>query len=68
MEKHEDGSVTLTKEEYDDLRKAYDGLYRALNSMPSFIGDFLGSRASWLRVEKWKETLAGRTFKPEDWE
>lgn len=68
MIKHEDGSVTLTKSEFAQLNKAYQGLYSILNNMPSSIQDYFDTHAQVMNVFKWSELLQGKKFNRKDFE
>jgi hypothetical protein len=67
MQKNEDGSVTFTKKEYDELSKAYQGLHKVLDSFPSTLSDFF-DRRQYVSIEKWYQQLQGRTFHKSDLE
>lgn len=68
MQKHEDGSITLTKQELGEVNEAYQKLYKILNRMPTFIGDYCKDHNEYLRIVKWQCQLAGEEFRREDWE
>jgi hypothetical protein len=68
MKKHEDGSVTLTKEELSELNKAYQGLYDIINNGITYIGDYFDDQTDVMKVRKWSALLNGEKFRRSDWE
>jgi len=68
MQNNEDGSVTLTKQEFAKLNKAYQALYEIIGRMPSFLGDYLESKNDYLNIEKWQCLLSGKKFNRKDYE
>jgi hypothetical protein len=68
MEKHKNGSVTLTKAEFQEVNEAYQKLCDILSQMPSFLGDFCDTRAEYINIVKWEHQLAGREFDPAEFE
>lgn len=68
MQTNEDGNITLSKEEFAKLNKAYQALYKIIDSMPSSIQDYFYNKASWLNVELWQCVLNGKKFNLKDYE
>ena len=68
MQKHEDGSVTLTKQELSELNKAYQGLYDIINNGIACIGDYFDDQEDVMHIRKWSALLKGKRFNREDWE
>jgi hypothetical protein len=68
MQKHQDGSVTLSKRELADLNKAYQKLRSIIAGGPSFLGDYFDTQKDYLRVEKWKCQLSGNKFDITDYQ
>lgn len=67
MQKHTDGSVTLTGKEWDALNKAYQSLYDIVNDQPSNLGDYYYDIIQiYLYVCKWQCLLEGEPFEPTD--
>ncbi len=63
MNTNEDGSMTLTKREFAELNKAYQGLFDILTDMPSYIGDFfVDDKETLIAIFRWHEQLQGNTF------
>lgn len=68
MKKNPDGSITLTQEEFEEINKAFQGLYTALQAGPAFIGDYFASHEDYVNMAKWYCQLNGEEFNPEDYE
>jgi hypothetical protein len=68
MQNNEDGSVTLTKQEFAKLNKAYQALYEIIDRMPSFLGDYLERKSDYLNIEKWQCLLSRKKFNRKDYE
>jgi hypothetical protein len=68
MQKHEDGSVTLTKEELSELNKAYQALYEIANGGVSSIEDYFDDQKDVMKIRKWSAQLNGKKFRRSDWE
>ena len=62
MQKHEDGSVTLTKKELSALNKAYQQLYDITGYGATTRQDYFDSERDFLNVTKWREQLRGNKF------
>jgi hypothetical protein len=68
MQKHEDGSVTLTKKELSELNKAYQGLYNIINGGITYIGDYFRNQEDVMKIRKWSAQLQGEEFDRSGWE
>ena len=67
MIKHEDGSTTLTKEELEELNKAYHKLYGIISRMPSSLQDYCRYDDEYANIGKWSCFLEDRPFDRSDW-
>ncbi len=68
MQKHDDGSVTLPKEEFAKLNKAYQKLIGILGRMPSSLEDYCKSHQEYLNLRRWEDQLQGKEFDRSGWE
>ena len=66
MKKHKNGSVTLTRQEIDELNTAYHHLYNLLDDMPAFMSDFFEDRQDYKNVQRWSAWLDGSEYQDED--
>lgn len=68
MQKHEDGSITLTKKELAELNKAYQKLIGILDRMPASLEDFCKSHEEYINLRRWEAQLQGEEFDRSGWE
>jgi hypothetical protein len=61
MNKNEDGSVTLTRDDLASLSSAYYALFDALDGIPGFLDQWsMESDGDYINVANWREILADR--------
>ena len=67
MQKNEDGSVVLTKQELKQLNSAYHSLYTILDNMPAFLGDYFSNHEKYINVEKWHFDTTCTSLQASSW-
>lgn len=67
MIKNPDGSVTLTKEELEELNKAYQQIVGILDGFPAFLGDYFCNEEDYINARKWDDLLDGKEFVRSNW-
>jgi heme oxygenase len=66
MQKNNDGSIIITKEDLEELNNAYQGLYDTLNRFPTSMQDFFEDE-EYLKICKWQCLLNNEEFNASDW-
>lgn len=67
MIKNEDGSAVLSKEEMQELHKAYQKVVDILDDQASSLQDYCKNMNEYANIRKWEDLLNGEEFVRSNW-